>query len=300
MGIYDRDYYRNDGPSFLGSITNTAPVCKWLIIMNVAVFIVQMIDLRGVFGPPEMLKRALALNPDTPLEVWRLLTHAFLHSPYSFFHIFWNMLFLWWFGTDLEQHYGSKEFLAFYLVSAVAGGLMYVLAAVTGIIGGGFGYGASGAVTAVMVLTALHWPNKTILVFFILPVPIWLIVIFQVGKDFWQFLGGLETEVAVGGHLGGALFGFLYYQFQFRLLNFLPDFRAWRARRGRPQLRVYREEEPVVAARPRVVPSDTDEHLEAKVDAVLEKVARHGRQSLSEAEHQLLLKAGEMYKKRRK
>jgi hypothetical protein len=138
------------------------------------------------------------------------------------------------------------------------------------------------------------------LIFFILPVPIWLVVIFQVGKDLWQFLGNIQTGVAVSAHLGGAFFGFLYYRFQLRLLSLLPDFSAWRARRGRPRLRVYREEEPVVAAAPRPAPSDMDEHLEAKVDAVLEKVARHGRQSLSEAEHQLLLKAGEMYKKRRK
>lgn len=300
MGIYDRDYYRNDGPSFLASITSTAPVCKWLIMVNVAVFILQMLDLRGVFGPRGMFTQAFVLDTAAPWEVWRLLTHAFLHDPGSFFHIFWNMLFLWWFGSDLEQYYGSREFLAFYLASALAGGLLYLLAAVTRVMDGGVALGASGAVTAVMVLTALHWPHKTILIFFILPVPIWLVVLFQVGKDLWQFLGNIQTGVAVAVHLGGALFAFAYYQLQLRLLNLLPDFRAWRARRGRPQLRVYREEEPVVAAAPRPAPTDADEHLEAKVDAVLEKVARHGRQSLSEAEHQLLLRAGELYKKRRK
>ena len=62
MGIYDRDYYRNEGPSFLGSITSTTQVCTWLIVINVAVFFVQMMDLRGAFGPPLAFTRAFDLT----------------------------------------------------------------------------------------------------------------------------------------------------------------------------------------------------------------------------------------------
>ncbi len=336
MGIYDRDYYRNEGPSFLGSITSTTQVCTWLIVINVAVFIVQMMDLRGAFGQPLAFTSAFDLTtglapraadgqagddvrgfgqPDGRAfhpprdepgrsgvlqgQVWRLLSYAFLHG--GFAHIFWNMLFLWWFGSDVEQIYGSREFLAFYLVSALLGGVAFVLTQLAGLIGPGSCVGASGAVTAVMVLTALHFPTRTILLFFILPVPIWLFVVYQVGKDFSTFLSGIDTEVAVTVHLGGAAFAFAYYKLQFRVLNFLPDFRAWRRQRSRPKLRVYREEEPVAAPAPRTAAAaaDLDEHLEAKVDAVLAKVAKHGQNSLTDNERQILLRASEVYKKKR-
>ena len=236
-------------------------------------------------------------------EVWRLLTYAFLHSPTSIWHIVFNMLFLWWFGSDVETIYGSKEFLAIYLVSALAGGVVF-----EGfwLLGGGketlFCLGASGAVTAVMVLCACHFPTRIILLFFVIPVPIWLFVIFQVVQDVFGLLGGPKNEVAVSVHLAGAGFAFAYYRAHWRLLSFLPDLRL-QAARSRPRLRVFRgEEEPsqhVMAGPPPVSATDMDEQLEAKLDAVLEKVARFGQNSLTESEKQILQRASDMYRRRR-
>lgn len=339
MGIYDRDYYRKEGPSFLGSFMSTASVCKWLIIINVVVFLIQLLDMRGALGPRGEFTRTFDLNtgvaawrladlaPDLELEnfrredpegfrafrerigrpgvlqgqVWRLLTYSFLHSPYGVFHILWNMLFLWWFGSELEQMYGSREFLAFYLVAALLGGVAFVLAQLAGIGGFAAAVGASGALTAVMVVYAFHFPTRTILLFFILPVPVWLMVIANVALDSFVFVSGAQTGTAVAVHLGGAAFGLAYYSLHLRLLQLLPDLRAWRARRNRPRLRVYREEEPVAVPAPRAPALDLerDEKLEAKVDAVLAKVARQGRESLTETERQILLRASEVYKKRR-
>src|SRR5262249_40804542 len=130
MGIYDRDYYRRDGPSYLGSFMERGTVCKWLIGINVVVFILQMLTrTSGVdphterfFQQEGFLTDALILNVDKVLhgQVWRLLTYAFLHDTGSIWHILFNMLFLWWFGRDVEDLYGPREFLVFYLVSAVA------------------------------------------------------------------------------------------------------------------------------------------------------------------------------------
>src|SRR5207247_1895001 len=103
-------------------------------------------------------------------------------------HIVFNMLFLWWFGSDVEDIYGSREFLAVYLLSAFLGGVGFFLAATAGLTGGGLCLGASGAVTAVMVLCALHYPTRVILLFFLLPVPIWLFVGFQVVQDAFIFI----------------------------------------------------------------------------------------------------------------
>src|SRR5262249_6293363 len=246
----------------------------------------------------------LELRPSDVLhgQVWRVLTYAFLHSTSGLLHLVFNMLFLWWFGTDVEDIYGPREFLALYLIAAVLGGLAYIFSYLAGMGSNLPCVGASGAVMAVMVLCALHYPSRVILLFFLIPVPIWLFVVFEVAQDAFGFLTGNTGGTAVAVHLGGAAFGFVYYKMQWRMLNLLPDLRAWTRRLSRPRLRVYREEEPPVRTPAPVAASrelQTDEQLEAKLDAVLAKVARHGRGSLSESEQQILMRASEIYKKRR-
>lgn len=312
MGIYDREYYRREGPGFLESLGLHGKICKWLIFINAGVFVLQIATNQNR-GPvesviEELLRNqpkatftdAFVLNTDAVLhgQIWRLLTYAFLHDPHSLWHIAFNMLFLWWFGSEIEDIYGHKEFLAFYLAGAVLSGAAYV----------GWqlidrtrnnALGASGAITAVLVLYALHFPHRQILLMFLIPVPIWLFVGFQVAQDTFQFLSRENTYVAVTCHLGGALFGFIYYRSEGRLLSLWPDWRMPRFR-SRPKLRVYREEDdaqPVSVAAPPA--AGVDEHLEAQLDAILEKVGRSGKESLTEQERAILLRASEVYKRRR-
>jgi membrane associated rhomboid family serine protease len=291
MGIYDREYYRREGPSILGSFSGQGQVCKWLILINVVAFLFQLV----VVGFTQLLE----LDPTAVQsgEVWRLLTYAFLHDPGQPMHILFNMLFLWWFGKDMEDLYGAREFLAFYLVSAFLGGLAYFAWAVYGHIPVPC-IGASGAVTAVMVLFAFHYPRRQIWIWFLLPVPIWAFVAFQVAQDTLLFVGRVPTSTAVTVHLAGAAFALLYHQGHWRLLNWWPNFRL--RQRARPNLRVYREEADATAEPlPPAAPRDADEQLEAKLDAVLEKVARFGQASLTEAERQILVRASEVYRRRR-
>lgn len=339
MGIYDRDYYRKEGPSYLDSLIPSGLVCKWLIGINIVLFVLQLmtkptleefgrnvhqevtkvfkdrtVDADGAEGrspmDPAEIKAIFArsmwgsvsdaLQLDTARvakgQLWRLLTYAFMHSPETWMHIFFNMLFLWWFGSEVEQLYGSKEFLIFYLVAAIAGGMAFQMQALvqgTSMVA----VGASGAVTAIMVIYAFHFPHATILLFFFLPVPIWLFVIFQIGQDAFHLLGHTATSVAVSVHLGGAAFAALYYKGNWRLLGALPGAPSWPRERAKPKLRVYHPEEDLAVP---VGPSgDLDEHLDAKLDAVLEKLSRAGRESLTESERQILLKASEIYKKKR-
>src|SRR4051794_29314084 len=104
MGIYDREYYRSDGPSFLDSITNVGQVCKWLILVNVGVFVLQLMTKPDVSDRPPRnqveleeyyerhLQQSTTLGPVTDAleldrsavwhgQIWRLLTYAFLHDP---------------------------------------------------------------------------------------------------------------------------------------------------------------------------------------------------------------------------
>jgi membrane associated rhomboid family serine protease len=320
MGIYDREYYRREGPRYLDALIPSGQVCKWLIAINIGVFVLQLVTKpsleefanQGVqitrrieaqappVSPYGRLTDALELDTAKVAQgqVWRLLTYSFLHSPATWMHIFFNMLFLWWFGSEVESLYGSKEFLAFYLVSAVVGGLAFQAQA---LIQGAplLSIGASGAVTAVLVLYAFHFPHATILLFFILPVPIWLFVIFEVGQDAFNLLGGAHTGVAVAVHIGGAGFAALYYVNHWRILSLWHGLNTWKRRRSQPKLRMYRPDEDLPVAVASGGGSDVDEHLDAKLDAVLEKLSRHGRDSLTASERDILFRASEIYKKKR-
>jgi membrane associated rhomboid family serine protease len=248
------------------------------------------------------------LNPTKVLsgELWRLVTYSFLHSPESWLHLGFNMLFLWWFGSDLETIYGSREFLTFYLVAALAGGFAYqAWAMATHNLAPCLG--ASGAVTALLVLCACHFPHRLIYIFFFIPVPLWLFAVFSVAQDSYQLFTGRAFGVAVAVHVAGAAFAFVYFKWQLRLVDFFTGW--WQQlprKRARPRLRLYRPEEadtshepvPVGAIPPAESPS-VDEHLEAKLDAVLEKLARSGKESLTENERQILMRASEIYKRRR-
>lgn len=298
MGVYDREYYRNEGPSFLGALER-GQVCKWLIIINIGVFVLQLLLDRPAGGAPISNWFALSAQDVLKGEVWRLLTYAFLHSPTSLWHILFNVLLLWWFGSEIEELYGSREFLAFYLLSAIVGGLAYVGWELTQPFMGPGAIGASGAVTATMVLFCFHYPHRKILLFFVLPVPVWLLVVFMVATDAFSLLGNIETHVAVACHLGGALFGFLYYRYQWRLLDLWSGFRGFARRTSQPRLRIYREEPEMSAMPAMTAASGSDEQLEAKLDVVLEKVARSGKESLTETEREILLRASELYKRRR-
>jgi membrane associated rhomboid family serine protease len=313
MGIYDRDYYRREGPSYIGSFMQTGKVCKWLIIINVACFFLQNLlteTQQVIMETPtgQAIQVPHSKQPFTEFmqldaeavcngQIWRLLTHAFMHA--GIMHLFWNMLLLWWFGTDVEDLYGPKEFLIFYLTAAVVAGLVFVAAWAAGWGNAQYGVGASGAVMAVIVVCAFHYPTRIIWVFGIFPMPIWFFVLFSVGKDFLTFATLAETTTAVSAHLGGAVFGFAYYELHWRLSNFIPNLKSV-GRRPRARLRVYREEvEPRPAKVSAPMSPDVDEQLEAKLDLILEKVARSGQASLSETERQILLRASEVYKKKK-
>src|SRR5437773_909416 len=130
----------------------------------------------------------------------------------------------------LEDIYGPKEFLGFYFTALLISSVAYVAFAISGPVHHQ-ALGASGAVTAVMVLFAMHYPTRTVLLFFVLPVPVILLVAFNVLHDTIGLFGGLAEPIAFAAHLGGAAFGFLYGKYNWRVTNWLP---------GVPRLRVGR------------------------------------------------------------
>src|SRR5438046_141803 len=176
MGIYDREYYRREGPSYVGSFMERGKVCKWLILINIGCFFVQMFSpvVQTATREQNQFEYREQASPFTEFmqldaegvlngQIWRLLTYAFMHG--GPVHIIFNMLFLWWFGTDVEDLYGPVEFLTLYLAAAVVAGLAFVAAWRAGFGNSPYCIGASGAIMAVMVICAMHYPTRMILLF---------------------------------------------------------------------------------------------------------------------------------------
>jgi membrane associated rhomboid family serine protease len=112
----------------------------------------------------------------------QLVTYAFLHANLG--HIFFNMLYFWFFGPEVEATLGRRGFLRLYLGGAVFGGLLqwaWWLARRPR------PSSTSGAVYTIMAWYALRWPHKQILLMLAIPVPAWLLMVGKVGSDPWTF-----------------------------------------------------------------------------------------------------------------
>lgn len=142
-------------------------------------------------------------------QPWSVFTYIFLHD--GFFHLFYNMLWLFFIGSILEDMTGKKHVWRLFMGGGIAGALLFMLLNNTLGIGGEMArmVGASGGVTAVIVGTAVMFPNYRVLLFGILPVELVWIAVFRVILD----LLGASGLINQGGyicHLGGAAFGLLY------------------------------------------------------------------------------------------
>lgn len=189
------------------------PVVKNLIIINILVWVAQLI-----YDKQWGLTIKLALWPiDTPyFEPYQVATHMFAHATYdiagrvSFFHILFNMFGLYMFGRILENVWGHKRFLFFYLACGVGAAathliMQYLMGTFS------FAIGASGAVMGVFVAFGYLFPNTELM---IIPIPIpikakWLVIVYILIDLFGGFGNMAGDNVAHFAHLGGALTGFL-------------------------------------------------------------------------------------------
>ncbi|APZ93968.1 rhomboid family protein [Fuerstiella marisgermanici] len=227
-------------------------------------------------------------------QIWRLLSYAFCHDRNDLLHLAFNMLLLWVFGRRLEAIYGSTEFLIFYLTSAVAASVAYLgLDLVTGdnvpMIG------ASGAVLAVAMLYACHFPTQIIKLFLIIPIEVrWVVVLITV-FDLYPVLRMLSGEpvgdsVAHAAHLGGLGFGYFYSKRNFRLAPFWQNTQTWfkGKRRG---FKVVRPDSSGSSAK--------TTKLANEMDRILAKISEKGEASLTKGERKTLEQASRELRDRR-
>lgn len=271
MGIYDREYYQEQEPGFQVRFPQT--ITGQLILANVVVYVLDALILRQAG-----IQDALALygtDLKTPWTWWRLVTYGFLHDRDSVFHLLGNMMGLYFFGREVETIYGARKYLRFYLSAIVLSGFVWLLnSAWLG--GNGPVVGASGAITSIIMLFVFHFPHRTVLLNFFIPVPAWVLGVFLIVMNLLGERQG-EGRVAYDVHLAGAAYGWIFYKLQWDLLSFFPG-QGWpkfpRIRRS-PQLKIHQ-------------PSRSSDQLAEQADAILEKLHRQGEQSLTSRERAIL------------
>ncbi len=265
MAYYERSYRIGFG----GSLTQ---IVKYLLIINIAVFVLQKIS------PQDFLVQWFGLSPQLAIfkfHIWQFFTYMFLHG--GVMHIFFNMLFLWMFGCEVERTLGSKEFLKLYFICGVGAGILHLIFSFNSTV-----MGASGAIYGVMVAFAVLFPERviTLLLFFFLPVQLkakYLVMIF-VGISLLSL--GSNDGVAHFAHLGGAAIGFLYLKLDWRL-DFLGN---W--------LRQQRESQHAVQKLKR---NQAMHEIRERVDEILDKINEVGYDQLSEEEKRILQEASQKY-----
>ena len=271
---------RTTGYSFGYGLT---PWVKRLLIANVVMYMAMLaVPALGVW---------LALVPaETLTRPWTLVTYMFVHG--GFFHLFFNMIVLFFFGPPLEGLWGGKEFLRFYLVAGLGGAAFsYIFAYEHAVVG------ASGAMYGVMLAFAMNWPDMPIHIWGILPVKAKWLVGFLAAVSILSLVGGQEDGVAHFAHLGGFATGYLYLKLDHQLTNRLKRLREFVDRR---RLTVSSGagggEEVVEAPRRRRTGRRNEDQVLDEVDRVLDKISEEGLQSLSDDELALLDQVSRKYR----
>jgi membrane associated rhomboid family serine protease len=268
---------RSTGYSFGYGLT---PWVKRLLIANLVIY------LAGLGFPA--LNAWLALVPAyTLVRPWTLVTYMFVHG--GFFHLFFNMIILFFFGPPLEGLWGGREFVKFYLVAGLGGAAFsYLFAYNAGVVG------ASAAMYGVMLAFAMNWPEMPIHIWGILPVKAKWLVGFLAAVSILSLVGGQEDGVAHFAHLGGFAAGFLYLKLDDRLTSQLGRLREFVDRR---KLTVSPgsggDESP---GAPRRTARRNEDRVLDEVDRVLDKISESGLQSLSEDELELLDRVSKKYR----
>jgi len=196
---------------------------KWLIGINIAVWFFGVLILQRMVLHSDVLVELFALYPYRVLHqfwVWQPVTYMFLHST-NIMHILFNMLVLWWFGSELELKWGRRFFLVYYFVSGIGAAAIYVLGiTLYGLITGNVlammepVVGASGAGYGLLVAYGILFGDRVISFMMIFPMKakhfVWILGFIELAT---LMDSGPNSGVANLAHLGGIIAGYLFLQF---------------------------------------------------------------------------------------
>ena len=276
----------------------TANVLVKLIVINVVAFLVVRLGSFIMGMGPGYFSRWFVLNDDLDFLLfrpWTVVSYGFLH--FGFFHILFNMLWLYWFGQFVLNLFTGKRLLTVYLLGALFGGLLFVLSYnFFPVFEGNRGYliGASGAVTAIMIFIATYTPNTQFRIF-TFTIKLWQIALFLFLLDLIR----IPSSGNAGGllaHVGGGIFGYIYAiqlakgndigKWFENFMDWISDF--FKPRTKKPFTKVHR----TAQAAPKRSKKDLKSDHQKKIDAILDKISKSGYESLTKAEKDFLFKAG--------
>lgn len=295
MAFQDRAYYRDEGDSGFGSPLRGASMTTWLLGINIIVFFIDSIlagSSRGRWLAPSAWGHFSIDNAVYGLQLWRWFTYQFIHE--GLFHILFNMIGLYFFGRLLEQWWGSRRFLAFYLLCGSLGAVVFTaLAHVPGVLnvtGRSELVGASGSIFGILAGCAVLFPHQRVMLL-IPPIPMSMrtMALLFLGLSALSVIAGGQNAGGDAAHLGGALLGWFLVR-RPRLLDFADrstpaglggfggsrspgPLARWRQKRAEQRAERQREHEA---------------REFAEVDRILAKVKANGLHSLTDREKRTL------------
>ncbi len=309
------NYYR---PGGFGGFTFFPPIIKNLLIINGVVYIIQLI-MQNVTVEKVIVGQVIyaitaydkiinwfALNPlinplANPLagkfEIWQLFTYQFLHGGFS--HILFNMFALWMFGMEIENEWGSKKFLIYYLMCGVGAGVFHLfLSPILGLSPAPT-IGASGAIFGVMIAFALMYPDRYIFLYLFIPVKAKYLIVFLIVLEFLM-VDSASSGVAHLAHLGGAIVGFIYIMFDNSIVISLKNslrsgprntYKTNTSNQSWTSTFRRKEENKVQDAEFYDIKDDFSNITQADIDKILDKISQSGYQNLSDREKKILFEA---------
>jgi len=272
---------------------------QWLLALNIGVYFLQL----TLFGS-DAVYSALALDPARfPTTWWTIGTYMFVHAWLA--HLAFNMFTLWMFGPRLEQEWGTRGFIQFYLWCGLGGAVAHLLLAQHSSV-----IGASGAISGVLVAYALRWPDEEVYLFGVIPMKSRWLVAAMLAMNI-IFALSPSSRIDWTAHVGGMAFGWIFLKLY--AVGGINRVRGWvsavpdepedmpravprnrapmRDRAGsvdevvaRSNAIVLRESKPVQ----HVPKQETPKEYAARVNRVLDKISQHGISSLTRDERRVL------------
>ncbi len=257
-----------------------------LISINTIVFGLVILGALIGLDSQALVLSVGALIPIEFTQAWRFLTYNFVHV--SFMHFLFNMLMLWMFGDEVAEFMGHRKFVGLYIFSGIFAGVFSIPFYLFGSLSPyAMIIGASGALMGVFVAYYKFFPERTLLLFFVIPLKmkyaIWVLIALDI------MMSQTNDSIAHFTHLGGVLAGFIFMNFFYRI----PFWEKWFQPKRKKQHSQHNSSEKVLEGEVGYLDQDK------QMDAILSKVNKEGVNSLTESERQYLLKAGERLRRRR-
>jgi membrane associated rhomboid family serine protease len=275
------------------------PAVQWLLALNIGVYFLQL----TLFGP-DALYSALALDPARmPGSWWTVVTYMFVHAWLA--HLAFNMFTLWMFAPRLEQEWGTRPFVLFYLWCGVGGAIAHLIFAQHSAV-----IGASGAISGVLVAYAIRWPDEEVYLFGVIPMKSRWLILAMLGMN-TIFALSPNSRIDWTAHVGGMAFGWIFLKLYSAggisrvkgWVSAVPDEPEDMPRavpRGRQPTRDRSSGVDEVVARSNAIAlreskplqhvprEETPKEYAAKVNRVLDKISQQGIASLTRDERRLL------------